>query len=206
MSFLFVSCKSSVNEEDADMTAIPIEQTERVSFKETQQLIQYVDAPSNGYIKEKQINNISYSSVLKPLHYLLAKRKTEDNRPDYKLSDFEDLQYFDIRIRVNDFNQEFIKYDLQSPQQFEERVKYCAFDMQNDITLIDGKDTLACVLFHFERTFNTTPFGHFILGFPTVKKKNIEAKTICFNDRLFNNGLIKFTYSPRIISKEPILL
>jgi len=203
---LLFACNSNQTEENVSLESIPIDKKEPVSFKEPEKLISFIDNSNNGYIKNKRLGGITYMSVLKPTDYLLAQKKLTDNNSKCKKSDFEDLQYFDLRIKIDDFKMEFIKYNLSSTQQYQERVNYCAFGMQNDIKLIDGKDTLNCVLFHFERAFDVIPYGHFILGFENKKRNSIEAKTLCFDDKLFNNGIIKFTYAPGLLAKEPTLL
>jgi len=205
-AIVLLSCNKNNKEEAISLEPISFSKLERVEFKEPTKLVEFVQSEENGYIKNKLIGNINYSSILKPIDYMIAKKRIDENDPNLKASNFEDLQYFDLRIEVKDHNSEFIKYDLESPQQYEERVKYCSFEMQHDIKLIDGKDTLECVLFHFERAFNVVPYGHFILGFETKNKKVIEGKTLCFDDHLFNQGIIKFTYSPSLLVKQPVLL
>ena len=202
--FLF-ACNKQI-EEYVSLDSLPIEKLEKIKFSEPQKLISFIDNNENGYIKSKKIGVITYMSVLKPTDYLLAKKKLSDNNSTYKKTDFEDLQYFDLRIKIDDFKMEFIKYNLGSVEEYQERINYCAFNMQNDIKLIDGNDTLNCVLFHFERAFDIAPYGHFMLGFENKNKKSIQAKTLCFDDKLFNNGIIKFTYTPSFLAKEPILL
>jgi hypothetical protein len=177
-------------------------------FNKPQELIEFVNDTKNGFVKTKTINEITYSVFLKPDQYVKAKNQhyisIKDSVADDKTG--SEFQLFDVRIEVGNFQKEFIKYDLESIPQYEERVKYCSFEMQNDIVLIDGKDTLPCVIFHFERTFDIVPFGHFLLGFKNNPSKDIKIKTIIFNDRLFNNGFLKFSFSPELMVNEPVLL
>ncbi len=201
-----LACNKDIQQDVISFEPIPMNKASKVEFKEPEKLIRFVDNEENGYLKNKTIENIKYSSFLKPIEYLLAQKRISENNPAVKSSDFEDLQYFDLRIEVKDFKMEFIKYDIETPEQYEERVKYCAFDMQNNIKLIDGNDTLSCLLYHYERAFNVVPYGHFILGFENKNKKLIETKTLCFEDKLFNKGMIKFTYAPQTIAKQPVLL
>ncbi|MBA3680482.1 MAG: hypothetical protein H0W73_04860 [Bacteroidetes bacterium] len=188
------------------MESLPLKEKVAINFNAPEELVSFIDNTENGYIKNKKFGKVTYISILKPVDYMLAQKKISDSNKNYKKSDFEDLQYFDLRIKIEDFKMEFIKYDLSSTGQYQERINYCAFNMQNDISLIDGKDTLNCVLYHFERAFDVIPYGHFILGFENKNKKSINAKTLCFDDKLFNNGIIKFTYSPSFLAKEPTLL
>lgn len=201
----FAGCGNAGQAEPvAVMRTLPKQAPER--FETPEKLIAFVDNKENGFIRIKTIKEITYSSVLKPTDYLLAQQIIKEGNTALKKEDFEDLQYFDLRINVDGFNQEFIKYNLDSNGEYQERVNYCAFGMQEDIKLIDGKDTLNCVLYHYERSFDVVPYGHFTLGFEAKKSKTISTKTLLFNDRLFNNGLIQFTYLPELLVKEPMLL
>lgn len=202
---VLMACNKQV-EETISLEKLPLDKKETIKFSEPEKLVSFIDDNVNGFVKSKKLGEITYMSVLKPTDYLLAKKRISDSNPSYKKSDFEDLQYFDLRINIENIKTEFIKYNLPSVESYQQRVNYCAFNMQEDIKLIDGSDTLNCVLFHFERAFDVTSYGHFILGFENKKKKFIEAKTLCFNDKLFNNGIIKFTYAPSFLAKEPILL
>lgn len=206
LAVLFYQCGNGTKENTISFASIPVAEKTTVQFNDPEKLVRYVNSEENGFFKSKSIDNITYSSMLKPVEYLLAQKRLKENNNKLMATDFEDLQYFDLRISVEDFKAEFIKYDVDSPVDYEERVKYCAFEMQNDIKLIDGNDTLECVMFHFERAYDVVPYGHFILGFETKKKSMIETKTLCFDDKLFNKGMIKFAYSPQTIAKQPVLL
>lgn len=199
LTLLLLSCKS----DDSEIKSLP--KKEAMVFKSPEKLISFVDNKANGFIKSKTIGQISYYGILKPSDYLLSQKKLEEKNTRLSKNDFEDLQYFDLRIKVEDFNREFIKYDLENAGQYQARVQYCAFNMQQDIKLIDGSDTLSCVLYHYERSFDIVPYGHFTLGFENKKSDVVNTKTLVFYDNLFNNGIIKLNFSPEIMVNEPIL-
>ncbi len=199
-------CKGDSNKETNITEIISLPRLEPKKFEKPEQLVAFINNTENGFIKSKTLDQITYYGVLKPVDFLLAQKRLSENNDTLQKEDFEDLQYFDLRIKINDFTKEFIKYDLESPQQYRDRIDYCAFGMQHDIKLIDGKDTLNCVLFHFERGFDVIPYGHFILGFENQKNIMVNTKTLMFNDRLFNNGIIKFSFAPELMVNEPALL
>jgi hypothetical protein len=204
VALLLPGCR--VNEDENIDPLLTLAKEAPVTFSEPAKLIAFVDDKQNGFVKTKSIGNITYSAILKPIDYMLSQKQLQENNMTLSKDDFEDLQYFDLCIKVEDFHQEFIKYNLQSAGQYQQRVSYCAFDMQKDIKLVDGKDTLACMLYHYERAFDVAPYGHFILAFEPDKNKTVTVKTLVFYDRLFNNGTIKFTFPPKIMVKEPTLL
>lgn len=196
----FVGCKPESNAGDAVVEKEVTGELKELVVEEESLVIPGVEDRENGYVREKKIENFTYTAYQKPTEYLLAKARIEKGNDSLSANDFEDLQYFDLRIRVEDFNQEFMKYDLSDAGQYKDRVNYCAFNMQNDLKLVEGKDTLRCVLFHFERTFNTVPYGHFLLAFEKGSIKTNTIKTLIFRDGLFNNGILKFSFQPKKIT------
>lgn len=171
----------------------------------------YVIEPSNGLVKTKQINEFKYQIKYKPVDYVIASEVSEKDaitKKEYleKLNELDGLQYFDIRVEVDGFNGELIKYNLSSEIEYERRVEYLAFKMQNDIKLIDGLDTSDCVLYHMERAYDVVPYTTILLGFKKSKINNgLTDKTIVFRDHLFKNGIIKFTFIPADIQRVPNL-
>ena len=206
MMIFFSSCNSDSDDIGTDsLEEISSKENEEVTFSDPEKLISYVSTPENGYYKEKEIDEIKFSALLKPIDYIKAFEKIKTGAAN--IADDDDLQYFDLRIEVKDFSMEFLKYNLASTGDYAQRVAYCAYEMQNDIYLIDGNDTLPCVFYHFERTFNVVPFGHFILAFsPSKNKEFIRAKTLVYYDKLFNKGLIKMTFLPHDLIKVPKLI
>lgn len=199
---LLVGCSEAVNEEKSS-EAIAISEVQHVSFDSPRELVAYVNNAENGYLREKEIDNIKFSALYKPLDYIVA---CENMKSHAAALQVEDLQYVDFRITVEDFEMEFLKYDLDSPRQYSERVDYCAFKMQKDLKLIDGKDTLPCLLFNFERAYDVVPYGHFQAAFPASHSQVLSNKTLLFQDRLFGKGLVKLTFKPNDLIKVPKLV
>ncbi len=205
ISVMFSACGNNTEEISVDITQeISASKHEDIIFNEPEKLVAYVNSSDNGYYKEKEIDEIKFSALLKPIEYIKANEKLKGNNEKGLAED--DLQYFDLRITVKDFSMEFLKYNLYEASDYPKRVSYCSFEMQNDIYLIDGMDTLPCVFFHFERAFDVVPYGHFILAFKPTDKNVIKAKTLVYYDRLFDKGLIKMTFMPNDLIKVPKLI
>lgn len=198
-----MSCKPDINESDT-RKEVSSKEKEEIAFSSAEKLVAYVSSLDNGYYKEKEIDEIKFSALLKPIDFIKANEKLKASSA--RISDSDDLQYFDFRISVNDFNMEFLKYDLANASDYPQRVNYCSFGMQNDIYLVDGNDTLPCVFYHFERAYNVVPFGHFVLAFEPTDKDIVKTKTLVYYDRLFNKGIIKLTFLPRDLIKVPKLV
>ena len=110
-----------------------------------------------------------------------------------------------MKVEIENTEGEFIRYGNPSAEEYSHRINYCSFQMQKDIFLVEGDDTLACGLFHFERTYDIAPYATFLLGFPLKKEKQNKDKVLVFNDRLFNKGTMRFVFKNEDIKKTPLL-
>ena len=166
-----------------------------VSAKE---LMDYVIKPDNGLIKKKKISEFIYQVKFKPLDYIISKELKGNviDSAEYikKYNELSGLQYFDFRIEVEGISTEILKYNLQSISDYEERINYLAFKMQSDFKLVEGSDTLDCLIYHMERAYDVVPYTTVLLGFNTKVNSYYLDKTIIFTDNLFKNGIIKFTF------------
>jgi len=170
--------------------------------------VQWVKNSENGFFKEKTIDDISFTALYKPYEYIVCieerAEEIQDSVAKKKLSEMEGMQYFDLKFLLNESQGELLKYKLNSAQEYENRVKYFSFNMQNDIKLVEGQDTIPCSLFHFERAYDVAPFATFLLGF-NASKNNSKDKTLIVYDRTFNKGTIKFTFKQNDLQNLPKL-
>lgn len=171
--------------------------------------VQWIQDLGNGFRKEKRIKDLTFSVQFKPYEYIVCleekKQEIADNIVRKKVAELDGMQYYDLKISLPQHSGELLKYELSSAQQYQERVNYFAFGMQDDIQLIEGRDTIACTLYHFERSYDVAPASTFLLGFPTNKQEAPEEKTLLIYDRIFNTGLIKFTFRKNELKELPKL-
>ena len=169
----------------------------------------WVRNPSNGLLRDKTIDDITFSAQYKPYEYIACiEEKTEqisDSLTKRKIAELDGMEYIDLKIALKDGQQELLKYNLLSKADYETRVKYFSFGMQNDISLVENGDTIPCSLFHFERAYDVTPYCTFLLGFVKKAKKNISDETLIFPDRTFHKGIVKLTFSKNDLDHIPKL-
>lgn len=171
--------------------------------------VHWVQDMKNGFRKEKSIAGLMFSAQFKPYEYIVCleekKRELADSTVIKKVSELTDMQYYNLKISLRDAEGELLKYQLHSAQEYQERVNYFAFGMQHDIQLVEGTDTLPCILYHFERSFDASPVSTLLLGFAIRKQADAQDKTLLVYDRTFNSGLIKFTFSKKDLKNLPKL-
>lgn len=171
--------------------------------------VEWIQDPKNGIRKEKSIGDLNFVVQFKPIEYMVCIEERDEKIYDTLLQsrkkELKEMQYFDLKIILNRHEGELLKYNLSSMDQYDQRVKYFAYEMQNDIELVDGIDTLPCVLYHFERTYDVAPYCTILVGFE-AKENNIQnQKTFLFHDRTFNKGLLKFTFKDNSLKNLPKL-
>jgi hypothetical protein len=182
--------------------------------------MKWFESENNGVRVNKKIGKFAFSALYKPYEYLALQELKSGgvNRKvlDEKKAEYEGLQYFTFRISVDSQNEELLKVDLKSDKEYYSRIEYFSFDMQNDIRLIDGVDTLNCSLFHFERVYGLAPYATFVLGFPLTKaetsdrtaykKTALKDKTLLYEDKIFGSGNIYMTITAENLNAIPELL
>ncbi len=205
LGVILLSCSdkknSSLSEEakinaDTDSEHTKLENTKsNVSLKE---FVSWCSNPANQLNKSKDISELKYSLIYMPME-TMAFLELRNQQYDYSkfqktCGNYSEMTYFNLRIELTSGNGELIKYNLKTPAQYEERVRYTSFGMQNDIYLVQGNDTLRPGLYQSERIFEVAPYMIASFGFDNKKFDNKKEITIVLNDQLFEKGFIKFNY------------
>lgn len=119
------------------------------------------------------------------------------------------FQYYTLSICSPD-GSDIVKYKAVSDKQKEDRAHYFSYDMQRDISLVDGDDldTLQCAMYHYEKSYGLSPCTNFLLAFPlrdTSRNHYQQDKTIIYRDKIFGNGLIIVKLKADNLQKIPTL-
>lgn len=181
--------------------------------------LNWIENGKNGLLVTKTISDLNFSVFYKPYEYIVLKENEDSTlKPDElknKINELNQMQYFTFRITAPSSSNELLKYKLLSQDEYFARVEYFSFKMQDDLKLVDGNDTLRCELFHFERIYNLAPYCTFVIGFPLSKEQitsntqnqpyKLRDKTIVFEDKIFNSGIVKLTFESKILNHIPKL-
>lgn len=222
LSLLMMNIFSSCSEKDSVKYAnlfLSKDEGTRSSLKlDAKEYMQWMEDLNNGIKVEKKIGDFTYTAMYKPYEYLallgLKKDSIKKKELVQKISEYSDFQYFTFRISAENQEEELLKVGLKSKEDYYTRIEYFSFKMQNDLKLIDGKDTLNCALFHFERIYGLAPYATFIIGFPLSKEENekktgkyiFKNKTILFVDNVFGSGNVYMTIKEENLNRIPELI
>lgn len=154
---------------------------------------------NNFYVKTKQIAEFNYSLKYLPVEYMvcneLKNKKATQQEIDSLMPEYDGMEYYELKISVDDFVEETIKYQLSDMNEYQNRVKYLSFAMQSDLkAVLEKNKVIDCKLFHYERTFGLAPYTKVLFAFSKEDIGDAQERTIVFEDNLFNKGLIKFNW------------
>lgn len=171
--------------------------------------VSWLKNPQNNLCKKSVFGDLTFECMYKPIEYIICmeKKKEQISKSEYnqRRKELSDMVYFEFLIKLTTGAGDILKYKMKADEDYTSRVKYFAFDMQRDLTLeIDG-EVMPCSLFHFERVFDLVPYAKFSIGFVWDNKYNGKDITLVYSDKIFNNGLIKYTYSKNEFKSIPKL-
>jgi hypothetical protein len=160
--------------------------------------------------KTKEISDMKYNLSYLPAEAMafleLRKESIDISKFEKTKADYMEMTYFNFRIEALNTKNELLKYRLRSAGQYEDRIKYMAFGIENDIYLVQGKDTLHPGLCHFERIFEVAPYATVMLAFDNKQFNKDEEFTLMYNDRLFEKGFVKFNYKNKQLINLPKII
>ncbi len=175
-----------------------------VSLKPTD-YVKWVENHDNGLLVTKNAGDFKFKLQYKPPEYLAIRelKKTEISSTELseKASAMEDMQYFTLQLGLAD-GSDILKSNIEKSGDFSRNIEYLSFYMQQDLKLVEGADTLPCLLHHFERDYGISQFAKIVLAFQ--KSNNVAAdKTLIFNDRQFGAGTVSMTILSQSLNNLP---
>ncbi len=170
--------------------------------------IKWIENENHGLRKTKTIGDIEYTLQYKPYEYI-ALYELKNSIPSHELinkrvKEIEGMSYFNMRIKHKKGG-DIVKYNTTNADEFFTRSSYFSFEMQYDIAMVSGQDTLPCALFHEVKNYGIAPFVDFVIAFDGIPEREPTDKELIIQDRAFNNGLIKFHLAAKSFKNIPSL-
>jgi hypothetical protein len=155
-----------------------------------------VNDPKYGLVKNIEVGNFIIDMEYKTPEFMVMNEmiKTDEgfSKDLFKstLADHRKMETFFIRFNGNS-ETDFLKQDLSDKNQYYERLNYFNGIVQEDLTLIDGKDTLPCTYTYFERNYGVGQKSTLIVGFEKANQTKADMKLI-LNERALGIGAQEF--------------
>jgi hypothetical protein len=138
-----------------------------------------------SHVKTRTINNIKYV-----LEYMPA----EAFKNDADSIKIADLAYYKLTIS-EEKNSGKIE-ELFSQSNYNKLLYYVNKGLQNDFKSVYGDTEISPVQVHFENNMRLTQKMTFLVAFEKFEK-NTDNILVEYNDNVFNNGPIKFSYKTK---------
>lgn len=164
------------------------------------EILKAIQSESYAGKKAARLGDFTIQAALLPPSYMAIAELGSDADPkalQEAETGYTDLVYFRILFSSDSATSELLKWQVQHPSEYDERVKYYSFGIEHDLKIVTTKgDTLPCALSHFERTFNVRPELSVLCGFDAARADVANGFTLLVNERIFNTGMTKLYYSP----------
>lgn len=169
----------------------------------------WVEENSQPLMREQVIGDLTYRFTRIPAELLAVREAGADAsvaEMQEALSHYSELMYFRLEIIAQNHNGELLKKDLTDPAEYNRRITYSSFEIQKDISMELSGAPLPCAVCQFERSFDVAPLATYLLAFETDEAAfNNNNVNIVFNDRLFNNGIVRFAWNKGELNAYPSL-
>jgi len=157
------------------------------------------------YIVRSQYEPVDYLALLE-----IGKSANSISRSEFESVKrrFEKLSCFTFSISDTNSGGDLIRSMLKDTLEKRQLTNYLNFEMQKDLLLIQGSDTSACVLFHYEHSYGISSENRFVLGF---ENKNegldiISNMKLLFKGQMLDLGTVIFEYKKEYLEKIPLVL
>ena len=177
---------------------------------EVKEYVQFIKNPDNGLKKQKKVGAIIADLQFKPVPFIIANelRKHNINATEFNFrkKELQGLQYYNLQLGVDpSLNKNITTYNSNSLEDQQERLYYLSYQLKNDIRLIQGTDTLAPILYHFERTYDISNHRTFVLAFEEKEYSSILDKTLIIHSPILGTGPFKLKIKASDLQNIPNL-
>lgn len=170
----------------------------------------YMEDPENGLKVTRNVNGFDFILQYEPIDYKIVKayrgKIISSSVLQEERMNYDSLQYYVLKIKGS--SSDLLKQDVADEAAYYARLQYLSAAVQQDLYVIEGKDSLACVLSHFERDYSLSPYVTLVLGFEEKKcgDENIADKVFVYDDHAFGNGIVKIQVKSDDIKNIPALI
>ena len=183
-----------------------------------QEYVRWVENEDHGIRISKRISDIKYTLQYEPLPYVVAIDEKQQVLSKKLLEEGikrkEGMQYYLFRIESKGSEKDILKIGLANNSKacYGDLVQYMSFDMQYDIQLIEGNDSLPCKLYQLERSYEITPYVYILLAFDDPNNNSSETektafdKILIYKDKVFSSGTVRMQIKAKDIEKIPSII
>lgn len=169
--------------------------------------VAWVQDEDNGLRVGKTVDSYDFTLQYRPLEYIVAMENKGNagihhDSVQKRIKELEVLQYYTLKIASRE-GKEVIATGISSEAEYYARMEYFTSGIENDLVLVQGKDTLPCRLFHFERNYQLAPYNNIVVAFDSSSVK--ADRTFIYDDQVLGIGPVQLTLKASAIENTPQL-
>lgn len=173
--------------------------------------IQFVNNPENGLLKNIEVGDFKIEVQLRPVEYVVIQELGAENllKEDFETRVKDNNQeYFLLRIGSKDSKSDALSNGITAQNEYLERIGYLIANIDKDIYLIEGDDTLRCAMHHFERSYHLTSYHNILLVFDRSisKGKKGQDQLFVYDDAILGIGKLNIKFESKAINNIPNIL
>jgi hypothetical protein len=168
----------------------------------------WIADPDHGLVTRKLFNDVALELRYRPLPQIALQELGDDLDQDgleKVVRERSGAHYFDLRFHAV-HGGEVLAASAASQDDFYHRLYHFTTEVENDLLLVAGTDTIPCALAHFERTYGAVPYNDLVISFiddaATTERDDLQ---FIYDDRVFGLGRVSFTIRRKDIEAIPEL-
>lgn len=132
--------------------------------------MQWVLSPSSGLQGRVTQGSYDYIASYLPTEFValqqLKGQQVDRKKFSAKYQELKGTEHYTFLINLNNGKKNAVKsLSTDSEIPVDQLVHFMAYDLQHEIRLVNGSDTLQCKFLHFEETFEITSYARFMVMF-----------------------------------------
>jgi hypothetical protein len=173
--------------------------------------VQYINTPENGLLKKVDAGDFKIEVQLRPAEYMALQELGIDMATKEKLDSMmngNNQEFFLLRIGSNGNKQDALINGISTEQEYFERIGYLISNIDKDVYLVDGTDTLRCAMHHFERSYHLASYHNVLLVFDGLKQHGGKRQDqfLVYDDKLLGIGKLNIRFDQKSINNIPNIL
>ena len=172
------------------------------------EMVEWFAEEKESYKHEKTVGAYNFKLQFIPSE---VKILTEVDNPssidkkyyEERLAELKDKIFCFFEITPTNLSQTLLETETDNPSDYGSKLNYFVSFAQQDFYMIQGRDTMKCLTYHFENTYGLKKSNTIAMLFD--KKNNQQDIEFVFDDKVLNTGPIKFIQQSFLTQKIPTI-
>lgn len=172
------------------------------------EMVKWFEKEKSSFIHEKTVGPYQFRLKFMPSEIKIL---SEVDHPNLIEEKYYNERYNELKDKIFCFfeiipiknEQTLLETETLNAQEYGSRLNYFVSFAQQDFYMVQGKDTMKCLTYHFENTYGLKKSNTISMLFD--KKNNKQDIEFVFDDKILNTGPIIFTQKSFSDLKTPII-